>query len=86
MFFQIFFAYVSVMRDSKVKAIRLTAEECARLEKVVERAKERTMGYATEADVLRELLGIKPMRAVSEDDRYYMTHGKERPRTRSSPA
>jgi len=74
------------MAKSKIASMRLTPEEYERLEKVVQRAKERSLGYATEADVLRELIGLRPLKAVTEEDRYFITHGKERARTRSNPA
>ena len=49
--------------------IRLTDEEAGRLRALIQRAKERTHGYAKLADVLRELVGFQPMSALTEEDR-----------------
>lgn len=52
--------------------LRLTESERVRLQRVVEHAKTRSKGYCSASDIIKELAGLKPMAAVTEQDRQYL--------------
>lgn len=52
--------------------LRLTESERVRLQKVFEHARARSKGYVSASDVVKELCGLRPMAAVTEQDRQYL--------------
>lgn len=61
------------MARTKQIGLRLTEDEYARLMEVFHRAEERTYGYATISDVAKELMGLRPLRVVTEEEREYLS-------------
>ncbi|RPH38320.1 hypothetical protein EHM92_00115 [bacterium] len=72
---QIGMTYDAVMTKTHMLSLRITEEEFNKFAEIVRRAKTKTLGYAKEVDVLRELIGFKPYRCVAEADRRYLLEG-----------
>lgn len=60
------------MAKTRQVGFRLPEEEYARLANVHERAKQRTLGNAPFGDVVREALGLIPMKIITPQERDYI--------------
>jgi hypothetical protein len=63
------------MASGKQVGVRFTAEEYEILREVVERARRRTAGLATETLVIKELMGIVEARALEPGDFQFIRRG-----------
>lgn len=61
------------MAKTRQISFRLPEDEFQKLAKVWARAKERTLDYAPLGDVVREAIGLKPIKVISEDERAYLS-------------
>lgn len=63
--------------EAKQHAIRFSPEEWERLSRVYERALDRSAGYCSLTDLIKELMGLLPYRASNPEDRATLmpTHG-----------
>lgn len=55
--------------EAKQHAIRFSPEEWERLSRVYEKALERSAGYCSLTDLIKELMGLLPYRASNPEDR-----------------
>lgn len=60
------------MTKTRQIGFRLPEHEYQKLMDVLERAKERTLGYAPLGDVIREAIGLIPMKVITQVDRDYL--------------
>lgn len=65
--------YNAFMAKAHTLSFRISEEEYLRFNEVLRRAKSRTLDYAKETDVLRELVGFRPYKCVTEADRLYLS-------------
>lgn len=59
--------------DEKRLSVRLSEEEWSKLIAVENRARQRNRGYAPLAHVVKELMGLRPMNLITEEDRLYLS-------------
>jgi hypothetical protein len=61
------------MAKTRQISFRLPEDEFQKLAKVWARAKERTLDYAPLGDVVREAIGLKPIKVITEEERSYLS-------------
>ena len=64
--------YFLIMTKTRQIGFRVPEEEYQKLMNVLARAKERTLGYAPLGDVIREAIGLIPMKIITQADRDYL--------------
>lgn len=61
------------MAKTRQIGIRLPEDEYRRLMAVYANAKERTMDYAPLGDVIREAIGLKPLKVITQEERDFLS-------------
>lgn len=61
--------YANFMAKTRQIGFRLPEEEYQRIIVIYNKAKERTMGYAPLGDVIREAIGLVPLKIITKEER-----------------
>jgi len=60
------------MAKTRQIGFRLPEDEYQKIMTVHAKAKERTLGYAPLGDVIREALGLTPLKVITQEERDYL--------------
>jgi hypothetical protein len=60
------------MAKTRQIGFRLPEDEYQKIMAVTAKAKERTLGYAPLGDVIREALGLIPLKVITQEERDYL--------------